>query len=338
MESQIQFGANSMLNTSVLKKNVQTPSPEIYQINDADLRKFVPTGITVKIPTPFVKISTSALFGVNVDGFIPPYNMTSPDGNPTPLFMNLFPVQSTQHGVALGVKIYQEMAQILAMTNYMSHRFQSGNVGIGVRVSSNTAMTGNFYVSQASGVLRDYYVNPEGTTNAQPYDGLRFLNASESGIDYAQGSCSILDISLNRNLSITPIRRDVNQKTDFARKFMFVSEQNLKETAAQVTLFNVGTSQFVEDWLLFTPLSDFSGIAANTISFTFFFDYSRCNFYTPLLPMIPFPPYSDSATRREILEFSRTFNGKFSDLALTSYVFSTASSQRRRLVDPITVK
>lgn len=330
MESNVQFGNSSMTNTSVIKNSPSTPSPQIVQISEADMRKFVPTGITVLLPLPFVKISTASLFAINVDGFIPPYNLHSPKaGTPTPIFMNLFPVQPTQEGKRLGVKIHQEMAQIPAIANYLSHRVVSGNVGIGIRVSSNTAMTGNFYVSQASGVMRDFYVNSSTTTNAEKYDGLRFLNASHSGIDYAQDSCSVLDVSLNRNLSITPIRRDVTQKTDLAQKFLFVCDENLKSNAAQVERYNVGASQFVEDWLLFTPVSDFSGIAANTLSFTMFFDYSRVNFYTPMLPLIPFPPFSDATDRREIFLFTNTFYDQYSDLELSKYKFATAAPVRR---------
>ena len=323
MESNVQFGNSTMTNTSVIKRSPSTPSPQIMQITEADMRKFVPTGITVLLPLPFFKISTTALFGVNVDGFIPPYNLHSPRaGTPTPIFMNLFPVQPTQEGKRLGIKIHQEMAQLPAIANYLSHRVISGNVGIGIRVSSNTAMTGNFYVSQASGVMRDYYINSEGTTNAEKYDGLRFLNASHSGIDYAQDSCSILDVSLNRNLSITPLRRDITQKTDLAQKFLFVCKQNLKSNAAQVEKYNVGASQFVEDWLLFTPVSDFAGIAANTLSFTIFFDFSRVNFYTPMLLFIPFPPFSNETTRREVFLFTKTFYDKFPDLAISDYKFA----------------
>lgn len=322
MESNIQFGSSNLTNTSILKNSPPCPIPEIQTLSDADLRRFVPTGITVKLPTPFVKISSTALFGVNIDGFVPPYNIhTASGGSPSPIFMNMFPVQATEEGTRLGVKIYQEMSQLIPITNFLSHRFISGNVGIALRVSSNTAMTGNFYVSQLSGGIRDYYTTSASDTNAEAYKGLRFNNASHSGIDYAQGACSILDVSLNRNLSITPIRRDVTQKTDLAQKMVQVITSNLKANSAQLNTYNTFASQFPEDWLLFTPISDFSGIAANTISFTFFFDYSRVNFYTPMLAMLPFPPTPKTGNTREILDFSATFNDKFSNTPLSDWVF-----------------
>jgi len=332
--NETRFGTSSNPTTALLKSSPSTPIPEIRTISDADMRNFIATGITVKIPTPFTKISTSALFGINVDGFIPPYNIRSPlAGTPSPIFMNLFPVQTTEDGKRLKVEIVQEMSQLPPIINYLSHRFISGNVKVAIRVSSNTALTGNFLVTQGSGMIRDFYTNPEGTTNAVSYTGLRFLNASDSGIDYAPSSFTNLDVSLNRNLSITPIRRDVTQKTDLARKFMFVCEENLKETKAQVLKYNIQASQFVEDWLLFTPVSDFAGIAANQLSFTIYFDYSSCNFYTPMLAMMPFPPQTDttvSADRREVLDFSKTFNDKYPDLAITSFVFLKATSSARK--------
>jgi hypothetical protein len=332
--NETRFGSTSNPTTALLKTSPLTPCPEITTISDADLRNFISTGITVKIPTPFTKISTSALFGVNVDGFIPPYNIRSTkSGSPTPIFMNLFPVQPTEDGLRLNIAIVQEMSQLPPIINFLSHRFISGNIKIAVRVSSNTALTGNFIVTQGSGMVRDFYTNSEGETNAVAYEGLRFLNASDSGIDYAPGSFTNLDVSLNRNLSITPIRRDVTQKTDLPRKFNFVCTSNLKENKAQVTDYNIQASQFVEDWLLFTPVSDFAGIAANQLSFTFYFDYSACNFYTPMLAMMPFPPQTDSTdptNRREIFEFTRTFKGKFSDLAISQYKFLRSTSEAAR--------
>jgi hypothetical protein len=333
--NETRFGTALNPTTALLKTSPLTPCPEIETISDADLRNFISTGITVKIPTPFTKISTSALFGVNVDGFIPPYNIHSPrEGTPTPIFMNLFPVQPTEDGLRLNLIIVQEMSQLPPIINFLSHRFISGNIKIAVRVSSNTALTGNFIVTQGSGMVRDFYTNGEGETNAVPYKGLRFLNSSDSGIDYAPGSFTNFDVSLNRNLSITPIRRDVTQKTDLARKFSFVSTTNIKENKAQVMDYNIQASQFVEDWLLFTPVSDFAGIAANQLSFTFYFDYSGCNFYTPMLAMMPFPPQTDStdpANRREIFDFTATFKDKYSGLPISEYKFLRSTSSAKAI-------
>jgi hypothetical protein len=331
--NETRFGTSLNPTTALLKTSSLTPCPEIQTISDADLRNFISTGITVKIPTPFQKISTSALFGINVDGFIPPYNIRSPkSGSPTPIFMNLFPVQPTEDGLRLGIIIVQEMSQLPPIINFLSHRFISGNIKIAVRVSSNTALTGNFLVTQGSGIVRDYYTNSEGGTNAVPYKGLKFLNSSDSGIDYAPGSFTNLDVSLNRNLSITPIRRDITQKTDLARKFNVVCIGNIKQTKEQVIDYNYLASQFVEDWLLFTPVSDFAGIAANQLSFTFYFDYSGCNFYTPMLAMMPFPPQTDTtdpANRREVFDFTATFKDKYSDLPISQYKFLRSTPTTR---------
>lgn len=336
--NETRFGSSSNPTTALLKSSPSTPIPEIRTISDADMRNFITTGITVKVPTPFTKISTSALFGVNIDGFIPPYNMRSTmSGTPSPIFMNLFPVQTTEDGKRLGVEIVQELSQLPPIINYLSHRFISGNVKIAVRVSSNTALTGNFLVTQGSGMIRDFYNNPESTTNAAKYTGLKFLNASDSGIDYAPSSFTNLDVSLNRNLSITPIRREVTHKTDLARKFNFVCTENLKSNRAQIVDYNMQASQFVEDWLFFTPVSDFAGIAANQLSFTFYFDYSACNFYVPMLAMMPFPPQTDSTKpneRREILDYSKTFNDKYPDLPISKYVYLRSTSTARRVLTP----
>lgn len=327
------FGITSNTTTFQPKASPSNTIPEVKEISDDDLRRFFPTGITAKIPTPFVKISTSALFGINVDGFVPQYSMSSPAGSPGLLFANLFPIQVTEEGKRLGVQIVQEMGQYIAMINYLSHRFIGGNVGIGIRASSNTAITGNFYVSQASGMLRDYY------GAAEKYKGLRFLNGSDSGIDYAQSSFINFDMSLNRNLSVTPISRCVTQRTDLAMKLYVACDQTVKENVASQKWYNNRISQFAEDWLMFTPVSDFSGIAANQISFTFFFDYSRCTFSAPMLAMVPYPPYSTSASRKEVFSFSATFNDKEANVPIADFKFlpftpalSRAEQERRRMI------
>lgn len=324
--NETRFGSTSNPTTAILKSSPLTPIPEIRTISDDDLRCFTPTGITAKIPTPFAKISSSALIAIETSGFVPPYSMTTQAGSPGLLYANLFPVQATAEGKRLGVKIIQEMSQLIPIINFLSHRYISGNVGIAIRVSSNTALTGNLYVSQGSGLLRDYY-----NVGSTSYEGLRFLNGTDSGIDYAQGACTILDVSLNRNLSITPISRNVTQKTDLARKFMMVTDRTLKTTVANQTAYNTKISQFAEDWLFFTPLSDFAGIAANQLSFSIFFDYSRCNFYTPMLGMMPQAPYSTSAKRKEVFDFSATFNGKTPNATLADFKFleSTTVPLRR---------
>lgn len=126
--------------------------PEIKSVSEEDFRKYVPTGITLTINTPFVKTSRDALFGINIDGFIPQYNMQSY----LQTLKNHFPVQVFPHALPF-CSVTQEMCGMPAMVNYLSHRFVSGNVGIGLRITSNTSQPGNMLVSQATGCVREFY-------------------------------------------------------------------------------------------------------------------------------------------------------------------------------------
>lgn len=263
--------------TIALKRAEVSSSPEINFLSEADFRKFVPTGISVKIDTPIEKVASSALFGVNIDGFIPPFNLS-------PRFFgkamkNLFPVKAVT-GIN-SVEIRWAMSGIPEIANYLSNRVISGNVGIGMRNTSNTTQPGNLFFAQASGMARKFY--PSVTADL----GLDFSNGSTSVLDYSYDSFNLVDLSLNRNFSLTPIRRDPLIKTDLAQKIAFIN--NLDNSLNQLELFQ---NQFLEDWILVDILNTLPNSSVNEIYIDIFFDYSRVQFYTPLLPFIPLGPTS----------------------------------------------
>lgn len=263
-------------------KRVDTESiPEINILNESDWRRFVYTGISVRIDTPLVKNTRNALFAINIDGFIPPYVLSETFFSQC--YKNLFPVQPFRSTVGF-VKILQEQIGLPQMTNYTSHRFVSGNVGVGLRISSNTAQTGNFLISQASGNQRNYYSSNE------TYNGLRSSNTSEAMSDFAVGNFVVGDISLNRNISITPIRRDPLIRTDLAQKLNTVSTLGVINSLVAQQTRNTMSSQFLEDWLYVGILSDLPNSANSQITISIFFDYSQVIFETPLIPIISLPP------------------------------------------------
>jgi len=263
-----------------LLKGVDTGSiPEVSNLTADDMKRYVFTGISAIIDTPLVKNSRNALLAVNIDGFIPVYNFLDPYWGR--IMYNMFPVQAFSRTLST-VSIRQEQIALPSLFNYCSHRFIGGNVGIGIRVSSNTAQTGNLMISQASGVARNYY--SVGST----YQGLRFSNASENQSDYGVQSFVLGDISLNRNISITPIRRDPTIKTDLAQKIIQMTEVPVALAIEDIHKRNTVASQFLEDWILIGILTNLPNSAASQITLSFFFDFSNVQFYTPMLPIIPF--------------------------------------------------
>jgi len=293
--------------TLALKRPDLTSTPEIDELSPADFKKFFYTGISAVVDTPIVKDDRSAIFAVNIDGFIPPVNSKDPYFG---LWLkNFFPVQPFLSSQSF-VKIRQEVSSIPAQALYLSHRVVAGNIGLGIRVASNTGQAGNLIVSQASGIKRNYYAEPT------PYAGLQMLNMTHAPIDYNFASFMLGDLSLNRNISITPIRRDPTIQTDLARKLVYL---NATITNEQINVF---AGQYLEDWLLFGFLSDVPNQNANQVTFSFFFDFSRVQFYTPMLPVIPTIPVD---RERQILLVSKTLETPSIIRELANYLPGSAA-------------
>lgn len=288
--------------------------PDIQVISDVDFLRFIDSGFYVVINTPLVKNSRRALFGINLDGYIPPYNTA--DTSTSRIYKNFSPVQPTPDGLA-AINIFQEMIQLPQMMLMCSHRKLRGSVNVGLRITSNTAQSGNLSVSQASGLMRYYY------TNTQQYAGVRFLNSSYNGTDYASNNFTLIDVSLNRNVSISTTKREPVQYLDMAQKlYFFGANQQPVSTLNTAKDYNVKSSQFLEDWLLFSLLTGLPNDASNQITVRIFFDYSTVEFETPMFPIIPTVPTNPT---KQILAWSTTFNG-IANPAKNSYVFLPGSS------------
>jgi hypothetical protein len=173
-----------------------------------------------------------------------------------------------------------------------------------MRVQSNTTQSGSFMVTQANTVMRNYYKNNE------TYTGLKFLNSSNQGTDYAMNSFFLGDLSINRNWSISPMAQSTLSRTDLAFKLSKLDQIAQNSTLPQdIRTLNPFLSQFTEDWLLFTPLADLPNANGNQITFEIFFDYSDIQFYTPMLPLIA---STNTDFNKQILNVSATiFNKNF---------------------------
>lgn len=290
--------------TDMLKTPDQISNPTI-QFTPLDMIRYVPTGIQVTINTPFTKNSRDPIFAVNLNGYIPGWALEDPYwGN---LNRNLMPVQIFPTASAFALIKCEQICRPIDHF-YSSYRFFQGNVKVGFRVSSNTNQSGNFYITQASGLQRNFY------SDTELYTGLRFLSGSFQPSDYAQENFAIWDVSLNRQVSITADSKNPTKVTDLMKLQQelngpIMAKKTIDMFTSEFVKYNVLSSQFVEDWLVIGALSDFPNQNSSKITIDILFDYSDVQFRVPVLPLVPTPP---SNLQKQILNYSATFNNKVS--------------------------
>lgn len=288
-------------NTVVFKnQQPQTQRLEMREINDTDFQNFSYTGLEFIIPVPLAQTTSDALICINIDGFIPTPNLNAN------VVRNLFPVQRSYASRNLtGLDIKWTWSSLVAMSNYLSYRMISGQVGICLRIASQTAQAGNLLVTQGSGLMRKFYAVND------LYTGLRFNNNSQSAIDYSANGFCLIDLSLNRTVSIQPVRRENTYKTDFAKKLQTISTMNDINSSQTFTTFS---SQFLEDWLFISMQGDLPHPEASEVVFNLYYDWSRVEFSMPMLPFISSWP----TLTKQILLFIQTFNNKNSTVVADS--------------------
>jgi hypothetical protein len=269
--------------------------PDISIINEIDFTKYIYTGYKIVIDTPLVKNNLQALFTINLDGFIPMWSITNGWEN---VQKNLALVQPLPQTVGF-VKVYQEQIMLPVQQLYYSNRFTSGKVNIGLRITSNTSQSGNFFIAQGTSMVRKYY-NP-----ATPYRGIEFLNASGEVTDYAPNNFALVDASLNRQFSVKTTRRNPTKVQDMYKKIM-ETPTVAYTSIPTITRSNVIASQFAEDHLLVGILTSLPNQNIDQISISVFADYSEVSFSAPGLPVVPAQP---TVVGHRQLDYNATFVG-----------------------------
>jgi hypothetical protein len=277
----VSTGPSLITPTDSIKSSDSSTIPDLDVIDEIDFRRYVFTGYKITVNLPLVKANKNSIFAINTDGFIPSYIFAN--GAIGQTYKNLSPVQ-VMNGALAYVKVVQEQVMLPIQTMYLSNRYVAGSVGVGLRVTSNTGQSGNLMVSQATSCLRQFYRKTE------IFNGLRFLNQSTFAIDYTPGNFALIDVSLNRQVSIRPTRRDPLKYTDLAQKIYHITNDTTQwmstDSLSNARSSNCFASQFLEDWLLFTPLSNFPNQNANQLVIDVFFDYSTVVFLVPIYPVI----------------------------------------------------
>lgn len=321
--TEIQTSQNVFVNPTLQLKNIDTASiPDLSVISEEDFKRYVYTGISIVIDTPIVKNSRNAIFGINTDGFIPQYNMGNTVANgPANVMRNLFPVQPTPQSVTF-VHIYQEQMMMPIQALYASNRFISGSVGVGLRFSSNTGQSGNFMVAQATGVVRKY------APFADTYAGIEANNTALNVSDYSFGNFALLDLSLNRQVSLRATKRDVAKRMDIQKKVSTIYYNHYPNTTLTGFYdYNAFATQFQEDWLLFAPLWNVPNQNANQLTITVFFDYSNVNFEVPVFPIIPM---GSNQYAQAFLNWSLSFVGTTA-LPKGTWIFSAGFLSEKKI-------
>lgn len=301
----------SQINPTTQIKASDRSLPSVLEpINDLSFKRFVPSGIKVRVNVPIQRATNQSIFAINIDGFIPQFNLSDTFINTA--YRNFFPVQVFENAIDY-VQVFQEQLNVPIQTNYITHRLFAGHVDVGIRVTSNTSQTGTFMVTQASTCIRNYYRN---STN---YRGLKFLNTSEEGTDYAVDSFILGDLSINRNWGITTTGKPNLPKTDLAQKLWYWSQrQSATANDANLLIDMPYKEQFTEDWLFFTPITNIPNQNGGQIDFEIFFDYSKVQFFIPMLPFLALPNLN---TENQIWNISATFKDKDANIPRTNYVY-----------------
>jgi len=283
-------------NTPTEIVGVDTTPNYLMDLTDADLNKFTYTGISIKIKLPLIKNTDQAIFGINTDGFIPGITHTQRFSQ---IMMNLFPVQVFEHAKTF-VDIFYEPIALPILHKYYSYRFCKGKPRIGLRMSSNVSQTGNFQVVQASGIQRKFVSTDE------RYNGLRFKGTLPTSSTFAPAGITIWDVSINRHLGVTPVSRENFPALDLMKKMYDVSTLPTLNAVTQVRR-NLLESQFLEEWLLFTPQNSFPSTNGNEIDISVYMDWSEVEF---TCPGVPIQPIASVYPECRILNVTSSFVGK----------------------------
>nr|WAY26507.1 MAG: hypothetical protein [Fish-associated picorna-like virus 4] len=295
--------------------SMDTTPNYLMDLTEQDLNNFTYTGISMKIKVPFVKNDDKAIFAINTDGFIPGITF---QGDPfKKLMINLFPVQVFENALDM-VEVYYEPIALPILHKYMSYRFCKGKPSICLRMSSNVGQTGNFQVVQASGLQRSYY------SELREYEGLVFANADTTSSTFAPSGITLWDVSINRNLGIVPVTRENMPATDLMMKFLEVAGWELDNKTDIRIKQNIVTSQFLEEWLFFTPQNSFPNTNGGDIEISVYMDWSNVQFD---MPGIPIQPITCRFPECQIMKFSETFNHK----RLADLDFSTSANFKAQI-------
>lgn len=264
----------------------EDPIKGIDTENNSTTNNYVPTGIVIKLDLPIIYDNPSnAVLAFNTDGFIPQKNMFKNEEDYLRILKNMFPVQLVNKSTAAPspFRISYTENTLPILTKYISHRLVRGQVGIGIRLSSNTTQTGNIKLTAASRIERKYDFNAP----ALGYAGLETISGPITNIQYQTKSFSVADLSLQRQWNIISSRTSPMTYTDLAFKLYSLGRAEA-DSGLPVNARPAFQQQFQEDWVLLSIDTDIPSAETNQLTFEVFFDYSQIEFEQPMLNKVVF--------------------------------------------------
>jgi hypothetical protein len=268
------------------------------EVNNEFSKNFVYSGYSVELALPIAKNSNEAIFAINLDGFIPGIDFSGKKF--FQMNRNMCPVQVLPHATSF-TKVSYTPIPFEILSKFMTYRNVQGNVNVILRSSTNVGQTGNIIISQASGCQRLLY------TEKDNYSGVRFMNIDSAATNFMQSGTTLWDLSLSRNCSITTKFRNNLPATDLMQKInMFGNFPAGFPGQVNDFISASVTSQFPENWLLFTPQNSLPETTGKTITIGIYFDYSQLIFSNPGLPILASPPRDK---RAQIMDWTATFLG-----------------------------
>jgi hypothetical protein len=281
-------------------QNTEIASIELKMLDESDIinnanKNIVHSGYNIEIALPLAKTSNDAIFGINLDGFVPSIDF---DGKVfSQLNRNLATVQVTKAALDY-TKVFYTPVPHEIISKFLTYRNVQGNVNVILRSTANVGQSGNCIISQVSGVGRYLYHKEAG------YNGLVFSNSTTNSINTMQAGTVVWDLSLSRNVSITTKFRNPLPAVDIMQKMWQVVNTPVNPNLFNSTAFY---SQFAENWLLITPQNSLPDTQGNTLNIAVYFDYSQLVFSNPGIPLLASPSNNRYA---QILKWSETFNAQ----------------------------
>jgi len=288
---------NSKLNTTLDTGNPVLISDQLGQFS-TELKSYENTGYKIILDLPILQTSRDPLFVIDTLG----YNPGSCDDNPpdfawSTLMANESLVQPYFTGTNV-VKILKHSKQNLSQLMYDTHRYVLGTPRYALKISSSTNVTGNLFITEVSGVYKQYY------DQGQRYLGLVSQNMALNNYDHDKNSFITVDLSLNRVIKINPMDRKMTRSFDMALlKQTLMAQEDLTQNGHAFAQY------FPRDLIVVGPLTNLAvpGEGTGQVTLELFADYTTVQFHEPLLPLFS-PTYTNS--KHEVLKFSDTFVNK----------------------------
>jgi len=249
----------------------------------------LPSGWKAVIPIPLIKTSGKPILIIRVDPMqammlelSPPAKATRNDLSKI-FFSPLQQPNFTPSVLNRDIKIMYEAVPCEHYHKQLSHRIMRGTVDMVLRISANTSMTGSFMITEHQDVERDYrnstaFVTTDGVLK---YVGYTSVNQPLIASTTYGSNNATNDLSLTRHFEF---RTQASCAQKYRDTYMAWDMISTAEAATALRNSNI----LKENVVTFTPLTDITAPETSQITVTLFWDFSKVEYLSPLLPVWPY--------------------------------------------------